>query len=141
MYNRILVALENTPADEAVLPHVRRLVEAGDGAEVILVHVAEGFGARYQKSLNLADSQEIRDDRDYLDRRCAELAADGLNVRAVLELGDPAEKLVAVAEGESCDLIAMSTHRHGAIADMVLGSVAANVRHRTMIPVLLVPAR
>ena len=140
MYRKILVALENSSADEAILPHVRELARAHQ-AELILVHVAEGFGARYQESLNLEDSQEIQDDRAYLERVRTEFAAAGVSARAVLETGEPAAKLVEAAERESCDLIAMATHRHRAIGDLVLGSVASAVRHRTTIPVLMVPAR
>ncbi|MBK7403805.1 MAG: universal stress protein [Phycisphaerales bacterium] len=140
MYHKILVPLENTPCDEVILAHVRDLARA-HGAELILAHVADGFGARYRKGLNLEDSEEIKQDHAYLERRRAELAAEGLRVRAVLEMGDPASRLLAILAAESCDLIAMATHRHGPFGDFFLGSVAATVRHRTLVPVLLVPAR
>ena len=140
MYAKILVALENTDADEAILSHVRELAALHE-SEVVLVHVADGFAARYQDALNLEDSAEIREDRAYLERTREALAAAGLAVRMLLEAGDPAARLVAVAEAERCDLIAMATHRHGVVQDVLRGSVAYSVRHRTQIPVLLVPAR
>lgn len=140
MYKNILVPLENTAADDAIIAHVGRLAGLL-GSALLLVHVADGFGARYQEGLNLADSEEMREDADYLERRRAELAGEGLDVRAILEAGDPATRLVEIAEREGADLIAMATHRHGKVKDIVLGSVAAAVRHRTLIPVLLVPAR
>ena len=43
-----------------------------------------------------------------------------------------------IAEREGCDLIAMSTHGHRLLGDLILGSVASEVRHSTDIPVLLV---
>lgn len=140
MYAKILVALENSDADEAIIAHVRELA-ALHLSEVVLVHVADGFAARYQDALNLEDSAEIREDRAYLDRVRESLASARVAVRAVLEAGDPAARLVAVAENEKCDLIAMATHRHGMVQDVLRGSVAYSVRHRTQIPVLLVPAR
>lgn len=140
MYRKILVPLENSPADEAILEHLRVLAPLHESA-LILVHVADGFGARYQEGLNLADSEEMREDAAYLEHRRAELADQGFTVHAVLEAGEPAAKLVEIAERERCDLIAMATHRHGALQDLIRGTVASAVRHRTQIPVLMVPSR
>jgi len=55
MYRRILVAVENSPADRTILAHVRSLA-ALTGAELLLVHVADGFAARHFKDLNLRES-------------------------------------------------------------------------------------
>jgi nucleotide-binding universal stress UspA family protein len=140
MYRTILVALENSPTDDTIVAHVRELASL-HGSRLVLVHVADGFGARYQEALNLEDSAELRADRAYLDRRRDELAADGLEVRTVLEQGDPTTELVAAAERERCDLIAMATHGHGLVQDILRGSVAEGVRHRTHVPVLLVRER
>ena len=140
MYHKILVPLENSPADDAIIEHVEALGREQQ-AQLILIHVADGFGARYQEGLDLADSEEMKQDRAYLERRRDQLAGAGLDVEAVLETGEPAARIAEVAESRQCDLIAMATHRHRALADLVLGSVAAAVRHKTQIPVLLVPAR
>lgn len=140
MYAKVLVPLENTPCDETIIAHVRELAKLHHSS-VIIAHVADGFGARYQDALNLEDSAEIKEDRAYLERVRAQLASDGLDVHAVLETGDPASRLVALAENERCDLIAMATHRHGVVQDVLRGSVAYSVRHKTQIPVLLVPTR
>ncbi len=140
MYKKILVPLENSPTDDTIVAHIQPLARL-HGSSILLVHVADGFGARYREGLNLADTEEIREDAAYLVRRRAELEAAGFPVEATLEAGEPATRLTEVAEREACDLIAMATHRHGKVKDIVLGSVAAAVRHRTQIPVLLVPAR
>jgi nucleotide-binding universal stress UspA family protein len=68
------------------------------------------------------------------------LAGEGFAVDTILACGEPTEHIVAIAEREGCDLIAMSTHGHRLIGDLILGSVASEVRHRTDIPVLLVRA-
>ena len=139
MYKTILVALENSPTDEVILRHIRSVARALH-SRLVLVHVADGFVARNQEQLNLEDSEEIRRDRGYLERRQGELAAEGFDVRTVLALGSPAEQLVKVCERERCDLIAMATHGHRGLNDLVLGSVASAVRHMTETPVLLLKA-
>ncbi len=137
MYRHVLVALENSPYDEAILHHVRPLAQLCQ-AKVTLIHVADGFAARNMQQLKLRESEEIRADRAYLDRCVADLVAASLDAEAVLASGDPAGEICAAAERESCDLIAMATHGHGFLNDMVRGSVANQVRHRTLIPVLMV---
>ena len=137
MYTHVLVALENSPYDAAILRHVRGLASLC-GAKVTLIHVADGFAARNLQALKLRESEEIRADREYLDRCVAELSAGNLDVDAVLASGDPAAEICLAAERESCDLIAMATHGHRFFNDVVRGSVANEVRHRSLIPVLLV---
>jgi len=139
VYTRILVTLEHSAADASILAHVRRLAKHC-GASVVLLHVADGFAARYADALSLRESEEVRDDREYIERLRAELEADGLRAEAVLASGSPCEEIVAAAEREGADLIAMATHGHRLLGDLVHGSVATEVRHRTLVPVLLVRA-
>jgi nucleotide-binding universal stress UspA family protein len=139
VYEHILIPLDNSPADEAILAHIRKLARL-TGARLTLVHVADGFMARNQKRLGLDESDEMRDDRDYLAGRAAELSAEGFKVEAILECGEPADQILAIADRQACDLIAMSTHGHRFLSDLILGSVAEQVRHRTGIPVLLIRA-
>lgn len=137
MYRTILVPLEHTKTDEAILVHVRGLARLA-GAALVLVHVADGFAARNQEALNLQDSAEIEADRAYLARLAEELMQEGFRVRVVLEKGEPAVKIAEAASREGADLIAMATHGHGLIGDLIRGSVAEQLRHRTGIPVLMV---
>jgi len=137
MYQHLLVPLENSPYDEAILSHVRALAMLCQ-AKVTLIHVADGFAARNMQALKLRESEEMRIDREYLDRCAAALAASSLDVDAVLASGDAADEICAAAEREQCDLIAMATHGHGFLNDVVRGSVANQVRHRSLVPVLLV---
>ena len=137
MYRRILVPLENSPYDGAILGHVRELAR-WSGASVVLIHVADGFAARNAGPLQLRESEEMRRDRAYLDRLCGQLRADGLDADCVLAGGDPSREIVDAAQREGCDLIAMSTHGHRFVKDLLFGSVANEVRHKTLVPVLLV---
>ncbi len=140
MYRTILIPLENSPTDDAILAHIRGLAKMC-GSRLALVHVADGHAARNQKGLNMAESQEMREDQAYLDRRREDLQRDGFEVETHLECGDPSTQILALAKRVQPDLIAMSTHGHGFVKDVVLGSVAEAVRHRTAIPVLLLRAR
>jgi nucleotide-binding universal stress UspA family protein len=137
MYSRILVPLENSPYDDAILAHVARLAHAS-GAAILLIHVADGFAARNMQQLELRESEELRADRAYLKRMTTFLETAGFRVDSVLAGGDPVTEIIAAAEREHCDLIAMSTHGHRFFKDLLFGSVAESVRHRCTIPVLLV---
>ncbi|HKV52865.1 MAG TPA: universal stress protein [Gemmatimonadaceae bacterium] len=137
MYTRILVPLENSPYDDAILDHVRALARLCH-ASIILIHVADGWAARNLRQLDLRESEEMRADREYLSRVAAALEADGLDVDAVLANGDPAREIADAATRERCDLIAMSTHGHRFFSDLIYGSVADGVRHKSDVPVLLV---
>jgi nucleotide-binding universal stress UspA family protein len=137
MYKRILVPLEHTPYDEAILDHVGRLARFCK-AQVVLMHVADGFAARNVRQLNLRESEEMRSDREYLEQLCARLDHDGISADCLLAAGDPATEITAAADREGCDLIAMSTHGHRFLQDLVRGSVASEVRHISRVPVLLV---
>ena len=137
MYRRILVPLEHTPYDDAILAHVRGLARLCS-ASVVFIHVADGFAARNLRTLDLRESEEIREDREYLDRIVEDFEREGFDADAVLACGDPGAEIAAAAQRESVDLIAMATHGHRFLNDLVRGSVANDVRHATAIPVLLV---
>ena len=139
MYKHILIAIENSEADRAVLAHIEPLARMM-GARLLLVHVADGWAARAFDELKLRESEEMREDREYLARLCDELTQRGFEARARLAMGDPATQLVKVAIDESVDLIAMSTHGHRFLNDLLRGSTADRVRHNVEIPVLMVRA-
>lgn len=137
MYRRILVPVENSGYDQAILEHVRELARLCK-ASIVLIHVADGFAARNAKQLNLRESEEMRLDLDYLDRLTADLEREGLDAESILAGGEPSREIAAAADRERCDLIAMSTHGHRFVKDLLYGSVANEVRHISKVPVLLV---
>ena len=137
MYRRILVPLEHTDTDRTILAHVRGLARVC-GSSLVLIHVADGWAARNASRFALRESEEMRTDRQYLEELAEQLETEGFETEAVLAGGDPATEIAAAATREKCDLIAMSTHGHKALSDLVLGSVANEVRHQSLVPVLLV---
>ncbi len=141
MYRRILVAIENSPADQAILSHVTTLA-ALTGAELLLVHVADGFAARHFDDLGLRESEEMKGDRAYLDSLAESLIAKhSIRVATELAMGDPATELIRLAGERHADLIAMSTHGHRFINDLIRGTTVDRVRHLVKIPVLLLRAQ
>ena len=140
MYRSILVAVENSPADRTILTHVRELASL-TGAELLLVHVADGWAARHFDELKLRESEEMKADRAYLDRIAAELSASSLTVTTELAMGDPATELIRLCAERKVDLIAMSTHGHRFLQDLLRGTTVDKVRHLVRIPVLLLRAQ
>jgi nucleotide-binding universal stress UspA family protein len=140
MYKRILVAIEHSPADRTILGHIAPLARMC-GARLVLAHVADGWAARAFDELQLRESKEILEDRAYLNDLCHELADQGFSVETRLAMGDPATELVRLAGSEHVDLVAMATHGHRFLKDMILGATADKVRHALKIPVLLLQAR
>ena len=140
MYRRILVALENSRADRSLIPHICELARRL-GSELLLVHVADGWAARNYHALHLNESEEMVHDRQYLDETAAHVRAEGINVNTRLALGDPPSEILKTADEEGCDLIAMTTHGHRLIGDLLFGSTITAVRHRATVPVLLVRAQ
>ena len=139
MYKKILVALENSKADQSLLPHIAQLASLLN-SELVLIHVADGWVARNYDQLKLVDSDEMKADRQYLDNHAADLRARGLQARVHLALGNPPTEILKTAVQEQCDLIAMTTHGHRFLADLIHGSTITAVRHKSHIPILLVRA-
>lgn len=137
MYKTILITLDATDVDTAILEHIRPLARVMH-SKLVLLHVADGWAARLHGSD--AVSPEVNHDNAYLDRVQAELAGEGFEVESHLAFGDPATEIVRWVEEKGCDLIAMSTHGHRFLADLVLGSTANRVRHKVSVPVLLLRA-
>jgi nucleotide-binding universal stress UspA family protein len=139
MFKKILVALENSPADKTMLPQIVQFAKTL-GSELLLLHVADGWGARNFNQLKLRESDEMKDDRDYLEKIAAALVEKGFSVSTLLALGSPPAEILKVAEAEHCDLIAMTSHGHRLFGDIFHGSTITEVRHRTRIPIFLVRA-
>ena len=140
MYKKILVALENGPADETILPHVAELAQRF-GSTLLLLHVADGWAARNFNTLELAESEEMKDDRAYLEKVAGHLRAQKLSVSTLLALGDPPAEILRVAAEVDCDLIALTSHGHRFFGDLFHGSTITKVRHHTNIPLLVLRAK
>jgi universal stress protein A len=137
MFKKILVALDHSKADAALLPRVKALATL-TGAELLLLHVSTGWAAQWQTNLNLSDSPEMEEDRQYLEQKERELRAEGFKVSSRHALGKPSDEILKSAREEGCDLIAMTTHGHRLLQDLIYGATITRVRHESEVPIFLV---
>ncbi len=138
MYDTILVTVDGTATDRAIVEHVKQLARLAH-SRLVLLHVADGWAARtYGKD---AVSAEIAEDTAYLQKLKAEFLAEGIPTEAELAYGEPDKEIVKWVEEKGCDLVAMSTHGHRFLADLFLGTTASRVQHRIKVPVLLLRAK
>ena len=138
MYKTILVTLDGTKTDRAIIEHVKSLAKLAK-SRVVLLHVADGWAARtYGKD---AVSPEITEDTAYLEKVKKEFVGAGITASAELAYGEPVTEIVKWVKHKGCDLVAMSTHGHRLLADIFLGTTASRVQHSIKVPVLLLRAR
>jgi nucleotide-binding universal stress UspA family protein len=138
MYDTILVTLDGTPSDRAIIEHVKQLAKLAH-SQLVLLHVADGWAARtYGPD---AVSREITEDATYLENVREEFQSSGIPTEAELAYGDPVKEIIKWVEQKGCDLVAMSTHGHRFLADLFLGATANRVQHSISIPVLLLRAK
>jgi nucleotide-binding universal stress UspA family protein len=138
MYNTILVTLDGTPTDRAIIEHIKKLATLAH-SRLVLLHVADGWAARtYGPD---AVSPEISEDLGYLRKVQDEFLAAGIPAESELAYGDAPTEIIKWVEQKGCDLVAMSTHGHRFIKDIFLGTTATRVQHNISVPVLLLRAK
>jgi nucleotide-binding universal stress UspA family protein len=138
MYKTILLTLDGTSTDRAMIEHIKPLAKLG-ASRVVLLHVADGWAARTYGGD--AVSPEINEDKAYLEKIREELRSQGINADSELAFGEPATEIVKWVKKNGCDLVAMSTHGHRFFADLFFGTTASKVQHNISVPVLLLRAK
>jgi len=138
MYDKILVTLDGTSTDRAIIDHIKQLAKV-TRSNLVLLHVADGWAARTYGAD--AVGPEINEDTAYLERVRGEMEREGISPRAELAFGEPTSQIVRWIEKNGCDLVAMSTHGHRFLGDLFLGATAMRVQHRVSIPVLMLRAK
>ncbi|MDP9263394.1 MAG: universal stress protein [Acidobacteriota bacterium] len=138
MYETILVTLDGTPTDRAIIEHVKLLAKLAN-SRLVLLHVADGWAARIYGPD--AVSPEIREDTAYLESIRSEFLSLGIPTEAELAYGEPAEEIIKWIQQKGCDLVAMSTHGHRLLSDIFRGTTASRVQHSISVPVLLLRAK
>jgi universal stress protein A len=138
LYKTILVTLEGTPTDRVIIEHIKLLAQSMQ-SRVVLLHVASGVAAQYHGAD--ASGKEVEEGRAGLDRVRAEFTAIGIPTEVELAYGEPVKEIVNWVRQNGCDLVAMSTHGHQFMADLVLGTTAIHVQHSISVPVLMLRAK
>jgi len=138
MYKKILVTLDATPTDRAIIEHIKALAKIMHST-VVLLHVADGWAARMYGAD--AVSPEVTEDKAYLEKIQAEFQSAGIPAESALAFGDPPGEIIKFVQEKGCDLVAMSTHGHRFMGDLFLGTTAPRVQHSVSVPVLLLRAK
>jgi nucleotide-binding universal stress UspA family protein len=138
MYETILLTLDASPADKPIIDHVAALA-ATLHSRVILLHVVTGPQAEFRGPE--AGGERVDEKREYLETVRRDFEAAGTPVKVELAYGEPAREIVRWVEANGCDLVAMGTHGHRWLSDMVLGFTASRVQHAVSVPVLLLRRR
>jgi nucleotide-binding universal stress UspA family protein len=139
MYDTILVTLDATPTDRAIIEHIKRLAKFMK-SHVVLLHVATSAVAQWRGPD--AAGEEVEEGRAYVDGVKAEFESMGISAEAQLAYGTPpAKQIVKWVQDNGCDLVAMSTHGHRLLGDLFLGQTATDVQHSISVPVLLLRAK
>jgi nucleotide-binding universal stress UspA family protein len=130
-----LILLRVAPPPQAVTD-VPPLHTTGAWPHVTLPPRSEEYA---QHTISLAEVEEsVRSDlQDELLRQLYRLEQRGYRVTTLVRFGEPSEEIVAVADAEGVDLVAMATHGRTGFAHMLVGSVAERVLRHLTIPVMM----
>ena len=134
MYETILLPLDTSNTDKAIVAHVRALATAMH-SRVVILHVVTGPQAEWNGPD--AAGEKVERIRAYLESVRADLASAGLQAQVDLGFGEPAQEIVRWVEKNGCDLVAMGTHGHKWLSDIVLGFTASRVQHALSVPVMM----
>jgi nucleotide-binding universal stress UspA family protein len=137
MFGKILVPLDGSDLATKVLPTVVELAKTFK-SQVTLIHVCytEGVGEATPGVITSAPAAEKKACEVFLAKASKDLAAQGINVSHVCLDGVPAREIIAYADKNQFDLIALATHGKGEVA-WVLGSTAERIVSHATVPVLL----
>lgn len=141
MKHKILIPLDGSPFAERVLAYIRGLAKPRT-VELLLVHVTQAsqyYSVLVPDAMHSVDITHWQKEAEkYLQRKSDELRGEGYEVSYLMTEGDIASVICELADTQSADLIAMTTHGRSGIEKWVLGSVADRVVRAASQPVFLV---
>ena len=130
VYKKILVAIDCSPVDDAIIEHISALA-IQNNAGVHLMHVVHSHTLDQERALH-------EDARKCMDGYRQKLKDKGINACIIIKSGEPDAELLKEIEGKGYDLMAMATHGHTIIGDILFGSVSDTLKHKISIPLLLI---
>jgi len=145
MYTKILVPLDGSETAECVIPYVKWFVKVSQINEIVLLRVVEPFHVA-----GGLEAQVVPEDKEYIEQDAAKLAGKYLEKMAgklkgrkikmtpKVIVGKPARAIAEYVRKSDVDLIIMATHGFSGVHRWVRGSVADEILHAALVPVLLV---
>jgi nucleotide-binding universal stress UspA family protein len=136
---RILLAVENRSDVECSVPMTVRLARALD-APVEVVHVAGAYEAAIEQVVH---GRRVSSGQTAVAEAMATLKRQGIKAHSQVILNDAglAPEIARIAEATQADLIVLGSRRLTRVGELVMGTVAPGVVHRTSRPVVIVPSR
>ncbi|MCF7816711.1 MAG: universal stress protein [Kiritimatiellales bacterium] len=129
LYKKILVPIDCSPVDAAIIEHVA-LLALQNSAKVYLLHVVHSHTLDQDRTLRAKAEAALK-------IHCQTLQQQGIEAFIVLKSGEPEEVILKEIDGQDYDLVAMATHGHTFLADLLFGSVSRSLKHKLSIPLLL----
>lgn len=130
LYRKIMVALDCSPVDNTIIGHVKALAQQND-AQVYLMHVVHSHTLDQDRVLR---EETLKSMEAY--RKTFQDA--GIEAEVIVRSGEPGPELLKQIEQSDYDLVAMATHGHSFLGDLLFGSVSRTLKHSISIPLLLV---
>jgi nucleotide-binding universal stress UspA family protein len=132
VYRKILVAIDCSPVDDVIIKHVTALA-LQNNAKVYLLHVVHSHTMDQERALR-------KDAEASLEFHLETFRAQGIEAYVLIRSGEPDTQILKEIEGNDYDLVAMATHGHSYLGDILFGSVSRTLKHRINIPLLLIRA-
>jgi nucleotide-binding universal stress UspA family protein len=130
VYKKILVAMDCSDVDDAIIEHVLALALQNE-AQVYLIHVVHSHTLDQERVLH-------EQAESCLKSRCEALQARGIDTHTVIRSGEPDKEMLKEIEEKDYDLVAMATHGHSFVGDFLFGSVSRTLKHKIKVPLLLI---
>jgi nucleotide-binding universal stress UspA family protein len=138
MYKKILITLDGTPTDRVIIDHIKQLAGLFK-SEVVLLHVVASATAQWSGSD--AGGHGVQRAEASLRQIQTEFEGAGITADTQLLFGDPVTEIVKWVNNSNCDLVAMGTHGHRLVGDLIHGVTASRVQHLISVPMLLLRAK
>ena len=133
VYKKILVAMDCSPVDDTIIEHVSDLA-LQNNAQVYLLHVVHSHTLDQERTLHKQAEACLKS--------CYELLqARSIEVHTLIRSGEPDTEILKEIEEKDYDLVAMATHGHSFIGDILFGSVSRTLKHKISVPLLLIGPR
>jgi len=130
VYKKILVAMDCTAVDDAIIEHVSALALQNQ-AQIYLLHVVHSHTLDQDRALREPAEASLK-------THCEALKSRGIEAHIIIRSGEPDSEILAEIEGKDYDLVAMATHGHSFIGDILFGSVSRTLKHKISLPMLLI---
>jgi universal stress protein A len=129
IYKKILVTIDCSDVDGPILAHAGALAQQNN-AQIVLMRVIHAHTLDQDRALrdNTSSAMEA-----YL----AEMKGLGVDARAIIKTGEPEDEILKEIETGDYDLVAMATHGHNFLGDILFGSVSDSLKHKISVPLLL----